>query len=120
MASPRVWAELWGRQQAPAFGQQLLQGVGVAQVPAEIGGVLAHQVEFQHALVHQPPGLGHHRGDGAAALGTPDGRDDAEGALVVAAFADLEVGAGLGRGEQARAVLVVEVCRVALGFEQPA
>jgi hypothetical protein len=24
------------------------------------------------------------------------------------------------RGEQARAVLVVEVCRVALGFEQPA
>ena len=101
------------------FPDQLFQGVGVAQVAAEIRGVLAHEVDLQDPLGHQAPGFGHHRGHRPAALGAADGRDDAEGALVVAALADLQVGAGPGGGQQPGAVLVVEVARVPLWLEQP-
>ena len=106
--------------QAGHFAQgadQVLQGIGIAKIAAVVGGVLGHEADFQDALGYEIPGFGHNAFDAPAALATPQFRDDAEGAGVVAALADLEVGGGFGRGEQAWAVLIVEVVRILLGHE---
>src|SRR5258708_38848162 len=71
-----------------------------AEVLAVAGGVLGDQVELQDAGLLELAGLRDQALDAAAAEAAAPDRDGAEGARVVAAFGDLEVGVAAG-GEQA-------------------
>src|SRR5690606_19921769 len=55
-------------------------------------GVLGDHQQFLHAGVHQAAGLAQHIADRTADQAATHGRDDAEAAIVVAAFGDLQVG----------------------------
>ena len=75
-------------------------------VHAEEGRVLGNEVELLHALGHELARLGDHAFDRAAAVPAADLRDDAEGARVVAALGDLDVGEMARREAEARRVVV--------------
>ena len=98
--------------QAGQYGErveQLREAVFEAEVFAVAGGVLADEGDLANALRDEVLGLGD---DGTHAPRTELAaqlRDDAEGAGVVAAFGDLDVGGGARRGEDARSRVVVEV-----------
>ena len=62
------------------------------QVFAVAGGVLADQVDLAHALLEQARGFGNHRFEAPAAELAAILRDHAEGAGMVAALGDLDVG----------------------------
>ena len=80
-----------------------------AEVFAEAGCVLPDEVDFAHALGGEALGLDDDRGDGARAELAAELRNDAEGAGMIAAFGNLDVGGVASGGEQARGVLVVEI-----------
>lgn len=61
-------------------------------VHAEVGRVLGDEVDFLHALGNQAPGFADDGVLGAGAVLAPDFWDDAEGAGVITAFGDLDVG----------------------------
>jgi hypothetical protein len=69
----------------------------VLGVDAVGGGVLGDHQQLLDAGVDEVLGLAHHVADRAADEIAAQGRDDAEGAAVVAAFGDLEVGVVVGR-----------------------
>ena len=96
---------------------EFFERIGIAKIPAVIRGVLGHQADFENALGHEIFRLGDDAFDAATALAAPQFRNDTEGAGMVAAFADLKIGRGFGRGEQPRAVLVIEIVGVLLGLE---
>ena len=95
----------------PAEGElhQLLQQVRqvgpAVPVGAVAGDVLGDDDELLDAPLRQGPGLLHHVLHGAAAVPAPELGDDAEGAPVVAALGDAEVGVP-GRGGEDPAELV--------------
>ena len=91
-----------------------------AEVFAEAGCVLPDEIDFAHALRGQALGLGDDRGDGAGAELAAQLRNDAEGAGMIAAFGDLDVGGVARRGQQARRVLVVEIAGQLGGGAVPA
>ena len=97
---------------AGGFGNELVEGTehageafagGVeADVFAVAGGVLADEVEFEGAIREEFFGFGENvRGVVWSQHAAADGRDGAEGATLVAAFGDAEVGRS-GRGVRRR------------------
>ena len=56
------------------------------------GDDLPKQCDFADALAHQLPALGHNIGNGATALFTARGGNDAEGAMLIAALHDADIG----------------------------
>ncbi len=80
-----------------------------AEVFAEAGCVLPDEIDFANALGGEALRLDDNRGDGAGAELAAQLRNDAEGAGMIAAFGDLDVGGVARGGEQARGVLVVEI-----------
>ena len=89
--------------------QQGGEAVLEAEVFAEAGCVLPDEIDFANALGGKARGFGDDRGDGARAELAAKLRNDAEGAGMIAAFGDLDVGGVARGGEQARGVLVVEI-----------
>ena len=75
-------------------------------IHAEVGSVLADQVDFFHATGDEVLHLPHHTLLRATAMATADFRDDAEGAGVVAAFSDLHIGHVFGSEAEARCIVV--------------
>ena len=80
-------------------------------VHAEVGGVLGDQVDLLDALGDELAGFLDDGFDRAAAVTAADAGDDAEGAGVVAAFGDLDVGRVTRREAEARGVEVRDVRR---------
>ena len=88
---------------AVELAQELRQGELAVQVVAVLGHVLGDEVQFLRAGLHQVAGFFDHALDGFAPVRAAEARDGAEGALVVAPFAHLEVGAPGGVRAGARA-----------------
>ncbi len=89
--------------------QQVGKAVGEAQVLAVAGGVLPDQVDLAHTALEQARGFGNHRFEAPAAKLAAVLRDHAEGAGMVAAFGNLDVGEVARSGQDARGEVVVEV-----------
>ena len=81
-------------------------------VHAEVGGVLGDQVDFLHAGFHQRFDFLEDGFLRARAVLAADLRDDAEGAGVVAALGDLDVGEMVRREADARRRVVRHVLRL--------
>lgn len=100
------------------------QAVLDAEVGSVADGVLRDQDNLLDSSVDQLPDLAHHIERSLAGLAALDERDGAEGACVIAAVGDLDVGAGTGRtcpaeaGEHRRPV--VRVYWGGRDVEQPA
>ena len=90
------------------FAQERRQRAALLAIDPVEGGVLRDEEQFLDAARRERPRLGHDRGAGAAAICAAQRRDDAEGARVVAAFRDLDVGEVLRGGQDARRVGVVD------------
>ena len=75
----------------PARGIHLLArpGLFLPLIHAEVGGVLADEIDLLHALGDQPADFGHDGFDGAGAMPPAHLRDDAKAARVIAALGDL-------------------------------
>ena len=86
----------------PEPAQQVGEPVAHPVVEAVARRVLRHQHHLAHAPGREPLRLGHDVLDAAAAVPPAQRRDDAEGAGVVAALADLHVGEPRRRREDAR------------------
>ena len=69
------------------------------QVDAIAGNVLGDDDALLHAGTRQLPGLGQHVLHSAAAVAPPEGRDDAVGAVVIAALGDTQISVMLGGGQ---------------------
>ena len=82
--------------QLPQQGRQLTLAV---QVDAVAGDVLGDDDALLHTGLGQLLRLGQHVLHAAASVLAPQGGDDAEGAAVVAALGDAEVGEVFGRGQ---------------------
>ena len=100
-------------------GAESPQQEGQAVAQAEVEAVARRVLGDQHDLLHTPrgqrPGLRHDVLDRPAAMQAAQRRDDAEGARVVAALADLHVGE-MRRGRQdAGGRVIVDPLRPALG-----
>ena len=65
---------------------------GIFQIRAIGAGVLGNHQDLLHPGTHQLLGLAQHLADRAAAEAPAHGRDDAEGAVMVAALGNLEIG----------------------------
>ena len=85
------------------------EAVAEAEVFAVAGGVLADEGDFADAAGDELLGFGDHGLEAAGTEFAAEVGDDAEGAGVVAALGDFDVGGGAGRGEEARGGVVVEV-----------
>ncbi|MNJ03117.1 hypothetical protein D3C73_1633160 [compost metagenome] len=64
----------------------------VVQVRAVIRGILSNQADFLDALGRKLPGFRKNRFHGTAAELAPHDRDAAEGAGIVTAFGDFDIG----------------------------
>ena len=82
-------------------------------VHAEVGGVLGDEIDLLHAAGDELTCFLDDALLRAAAMAATNARDDAEGARVVAAFGDLDVGHVLRREAEARCVVVRDVLRLA-------
>ena len=87
------------------------------QVVAVRGQVLRDQVQLDGAFAHQPLRFDHDVVDRPAPLQPAQRRDDAEGALVVAALGDLHVGRPARHRVAARRFGVRDV--VGVGYDRP-
>ncbi len=94
---------------------QLFEQQGKAVFQAEIfavaGGVLADEGDLADAALGQAFGLGDHGLEAAGAELSAQLRDDAEGAGMIAAFGDFDVGHVPRRGEDAGRGVVVKIVR---------
>ncbi len=70
----------------------VVEAGAVLDVDAVGGGVLGDDQDLLHAGLFQALGLGQYLADGAAHQIPAHGGDDAEGAAVVAAFGNLQIG----------------------------
>jgi len=98
--------------QAVDFGQSVKQrgqAVFEAQVFAIAGGVLADEGDLLNAASDEALGFGDNRFETPRAEFAAQIGDDAEGAGVVAAFGDFDVGGRARRGEETRRRFVVEI-----------
>ena len=89
--------------------EQRGEAVFEAEVFAVAGGVLADEGDFLDAAGDELLGFGDDGFEAAGAEFAAQVGDDAEGAGVVAALGDFDVGRGFGRGEEARGGFVVEI-----------
>ena len=101
-------------QPAQAFdsGEGVEQGgeaVFEAEIFAVAGGVLADEGDLLDAAGDKLLGLGDDGLEAAGAEFAAQIGDDAEGARVVAAFGDFDVGRGFWRGQEAGSGFVVEI-----------
>ena len=74
------------------------------EIEAVVGGILADDDDFLHAVGHELLGFGDEFVDGTRAVGTADEGDGAVGTGAVAAFGNLEVGVVRRSGEVAMGV----------------
>ena len=86
---------------------QSAEGCRRREVHAVRGGVLGHQHQFLHPGGNQLPGFGHHVPRRPAFVGATQLGDDAVGAVLAAAFGDLEI-SHVGGGKQAGADRTVQ------------
>ena len=91
----------------------------LAAIDAVEGRVLRDQQQFLHAARRQRARFADDRLGRPAAIVAAQRRDDAEGALVVAAFGDLHVGVVPRRRQQPRRIGVVDVCGKGSGVRGP-
>ena len=81
------------------------------QIHAEVGGILADEIEFSHAFGDQLPSFLKDGLDSAAAVATAHLGDHTEAARMIAALGDFDI-AGVGRGEaKARGVPIRQKAR---------
>ncbi len=111
-------------QPAQAFdaGERVEQrgkAVFEAEVFAVAGGVLADEGDFLDAAGDELLGFGDDGLEAAGAEFAAQVGDDAEGAGVVAALGDFDVGRGFGRGQEARGGFVVEIGGQQVGCALP-
>ena len=103
------------RPQQPAERTAILP----VAIDAVEGRVLGDEQQFLDAARGQRACFGHDRRLVAAAVRATQFRDDAERAVVIAAFRDLHVGVVAGRGEPAGRGGVVQVGREYVGLAMP-
>src|SRR6185503_8122082 len=89
-------------------------------VDAVEAGVLRDEEKFLDAPRGKHPGFAHDGLFSAAAVVTSERGNDAERALVIAPFGDLQVGIMPGRREHSRRISVIDVGRQALGSRRVA
>ncbi len=102
---------------------ELVEECGEAVLDAEVfavaGGVLADEGDLLNAAGDELARFGDDRLEAAGTEFSAQIGDDAEGAGVVAALGDLDVGRGFGRSEVARGGFVVEVGGQQVGCALP-
>ncbi len=91
------------------FFEQQRQAIFQAKIFAVAGRVLPDERDLADARLRKPLGLGDDRLETARAELAAQLRNDAEGARMVAAFGNLDVGGVAGRGQDARRVIVVKI-----------
>ena len=99
--------------------EQEREAVLKAEVLAIAGGVLADEVDLTDARREQPGGFSHHGLEPPAAEFAAELRDHTEGAGVVAALRDLDVGIVARRGEHARRQIVIQIGHGAIRHRRP-
>ena len=82
------------------------QPLVLREVRAVAAGVLSHHDELLYPAVRQHPGFVEHVVQLTAAIPTPQVRNDAEGAAVVAAFGDFDKGVVLRGGDDPAGLLL--------------
>ena len=104
------------------FGERV-EECGEAVLEAEVfavaGGVLADEGDLADAAGDELLGFGDDRFKSSGAEFSAQVGDDAEGAGVVAALGDLDVGRGFGGGQEARGGFVVEIGGEQMGCALP-